>query len=299
MKRKFKVFLSGLVLIISLAGCNDRKEENADAKESVVSEISTEEDVDIITEKETTELSESTNESEMEITDTTEATEITEQTTEDVTTEITVENSTTNEIPEAYRVVLDSLYADLLLSPNDEMASHEYFTTGIWEVAIYGDTADDRLNMISYQIEDINNDGILELIIFENSNQEGIWKDRVLDLYTISDGEAVGVAAGWARNRYYILDDYTIYNEGSGGAAYSICESFAFEQGTTELTTHGIYFTYPKDNDYDNIAYYYSAEGIYDVTVATEITQEEYTGFRDGCLARVKSFDVKTFSEYK
>ncbi len=291
MKRKFKVVLTGLVLIISLVGCNDRKEENADAKESVVSEISTEEDVDIITEKETTELSEST----------TEATEITEQTTEDVTTEITVEISTTNEneIPEAYRVVLDSLYAELLLSPDDEMASHEYFTTGIWEVAIYGDTADDRLNMISYQIEDINNDGILELIIFDNSSQEGVWKDRVLDLYTISDSEAVGVVTGWARNRYYILDDYTIYNEGSGGAAYSICESFTLEQGATELTTHGIYFTYPKDNDYDNISYFYSAEGIYDVTVATEITQEEYTAFRDGCLARVKSFDAKTFSEYK
>lgn len=262
MKRKFKVVLTGLVLIISLVGCNDRKEENADAKESVVSEISTE---------------------------------------EDVTTEITVEISTTNEneIPEAYRVVLDSLYADLLLSPDDEMASHEYFTTGIWEVVIYGDTADDRLNMISYQIEDINNDGILELIIFDNSSQEGVWKDRVLDLYTISDSEAVGVVTGWARNRYYILDDYTIYNEGSGGAAYSICESFTLEQGATELTTHGIYFTYPKDNDYDNISYFYSAEGIYDVTVATEITQEEYTAFRDGCLARVKSFDAKTFSEYK
>lgn len=93
------------------------------------------------------------------------------------------------------------------------------------------------------------------------------------------------------------MDDLIIYNEGSNGAAYSSCRLFKFESGSTELTGQELYFTYRKEDN--SGGYYYSAEGIYDVTLATEITLEEYTGFRDDCLEKIKLFDGTTIGEYK
>lgn len=40
-------------------------------------------------------------------------------------------------------------------------------------------------------------------------------------MYTLHDDKPVLLIEGWARNRYYLLNDGTIYNEGSSGAAYT------------------------------------------------------------------------------
>ena len=260
MKRKIKMIVITMVLFCGLMGCNKRSDEET----VTIDRMETEESV--------------------------------EQMSETVATSESF-FLVNNEIPEAYQVILDSLYEDLLLEPNDESAGHVYFTTGIHEVAICGDSAEERLNMIAYCIEDINNDGNEELIIFDASLEDEVLCDRILDLYTISGNEAVGLGSGWARNRYYILNDSMIYNEGSGGAVYSSCQLFKLDSGATELTGQDLYFTYPKEDN--SGGYYYSEEAIYDVTLATEVTSEEYASFRDDCLKKIKLFDGISIGKYK
>ena len=47
------------------------------------------------------------------------------------------------------------------------------------------------------------------------------WNNRILLMYTLHDDKPVLLIEGWARIRYYLLNDGTIYNEGSSGAAYT------------------------------------------------------------------------------
>ena len=92
-----------------------------------------------------------------------------------------------------------------------------------------------------------------------------------LDMYTIVEETPVRVMEGWARNSYYLLSDGMFFCVSSGGAAYSNEELLSFEPNSHVLTSEELYFTYPKNNDMISCAYYYSQDGIYDVSLATEL----------------------------
>lgn len=69
---------------------------------------------------------------------------------------------------------------------------------------------------------DVDGNGIEELIIADMlDNGGGPWDNRIMLMYSLADNKPVLVIDGWARNRYYLLNDGTIYHAGSGGAAYS------------------------------------------------------------------------------
>ena len=49
---------------------------------------------------------------------------------------------------------------------------------------------------------------------------------------------------GWARNRYYLLNDGTVYNEGSGGAADTIAVTYRMAEDGISLNVIDHYSAY-------------------------------------------------------
>ncbi len=207
-----------------------------------------------------------------------------------------IEETQKEEISVAYQIILNDIYDKLKLDPASQQIDNIHFSTGIYEIAILCDSAEERMKSISYCFLDVNKDGIEELIIATSSCEE---ETMILDMYTLVEGTSVLVISGYARDRLYLLDDGMIYNEGSGGAAYSSSELFMLEPGHMELTSKGLYFTYPKDETVNDIGFYYNENSIYDVAVSTEISEEDYKAFLEDCHNRIVTMERTTFDLYK
>lgn len=135
---------------------------------------------------------------------------------------------------EIYTPVIDGYYADLV----SEFPIDNYFpmTLGTFETTLSA-TDDEILNGVGYTIQDINGDGIQELLIIQVSDrgQTRYFGEKILALYTIANDEARFLAGGWARNRYYLLSDGQIYNEGSSGADDSSFETYILPEQSSML----------------------------------------------------------------
>lgn len=135
---------------------------------------------------------------------------------------------------EIYTPVIDGYYADLV----SEFPIDNYFpmTLGTFETTLSA-TDDEILNGVGYTIQDINGDGIQELLIIQVSDrgQTRYFGEKILALYTIANDEARFLAGGWARNRYYLLRDGQIYNEGSSGANDSSFETYILPEQSSML----------------------------------------------------------------
>ena len=197
-----------------------------------------------------------------------------------------------------YALIIGEIYKDLCLYRNTGEYSGDYFSAGIKEICIGNEDIKERLNSIAYCVVDINNDGVKELVICDPR-----WSlpgnVRILDMYTMVDDKVVKVITGWSRNRYYLLDDGYIYNEGSSGAAYSSCETHYFNANDGTLITQKLYFTYPKGENMDEGGYYYNENGEQDPSVSVEISREEYRSFMETCEAKIVQFNAKTFDSLK
>lgn len=135
---------------------------------------------------------------------------------------------------EIYTPVIDGYYADLV----SEFPIDNYFpmTLGTFETTLIP-TDDEILNGVGYTIQDINGDGIQELLIIKVSDrgQTRYFGEKILALYTIANDEACFLAGGWARNRYYLLSDGQIFSEGSSGADDSSFETYILAEQSSML----------------------------------------------------------------
>lgn len=191
-----------------------------------------------------------------------------------------------------YELLLNNIYDSLQSDYTAEEIS-DVLGIGIREV-IAGKTAKERMELVAYCIKDINGDEVEELLIIDAIYPEP-GNVRILDMYTLIEGEPIKVIEGWARNRYYLLNDGMIYCSGSSGAAYSNEELLSFEAESDKLTPRELYFTYPTSEEMDECVYYYSPDGVYDVEAATEISVNEFQTFRNQCEQKIEVFEVKTF----
>lgn len=214
------------------------------------------------------------------------------------TEEIAIESVIEEELPVPFDIILNNIYDSLQLDPTTEEISCVYFSTGIHEAVLSGETTEERMKAIAYCVKDVNEDGVDELLILDAAYPEP-GNVRILDMYTLVEGTTVKVIEGWARDRYYLLNDGMIYRSSSGGAAYSNEELLLFEAGSYKLTPRELYFTYPKHDDMNDSAFYYSADGVYDVSVATEISAEAFQAFNNDCESKMVKFEAKTFDLFK
>lgn len=202
MKKWIAVLMTGLMMI-SLCAC---KETVDSVKESVsVSEISK---VEPVVENE----SKPTTEPEKEVT----------------------EEKGVPGVEEIYSQVLDAYYADIV--SEFQIDNYIPMTLGTYEAAIEC-MGENKLGDIGYAVKDINEDGTKELLIMVVSKQgeTSCHGERITALYTTVNGEARFLAGGWARNRYYLLTDNRIYNEGSSGVDDASFETFMLIENGGEL----------------------------------------------------------------
>ena len=162
-----------------------------------------------------------------------------------------------------YAPVLASV-ADLLSceTPDDHIVGPG--ETGVRENRI-GTAAEDALWKVGYAIRDLSGDGIPELIIAQVETQEGMvsFGKRILAIYTCFGNSPSLLVEGWGRNRYYLLPDGSILNEGSSGAAYSCLGIFRLSTNGDLLEWLDFYFT---DVQGEEIVTYYNQAGIWDAS---------------------------------
>ena len=221
--RKFRIGIS-IALIILLTGCGNSTNTSEEIKPSQTEENSLDMDSEnIIGESDLDDIVEE--EAEKSGTDDSD---------DGGTVQLKPCTTYQNILDNAYEVIIADNGTDIFLS--DEMFNYD----GIREAKMGRDT-DEALEGIGYTYYDVDDNGIEELIIAD-TGPEG-WNNRILLMYTLYDDKPVLIIDGWARNRYYLLNDGTIYNEGSSGAAY---------------TDFGIYRMAEDGKSMEVIDYYYS-----------------------------------------
>lgn len=175
----------------------------------------------------------------------------------------------------------EAVYADIrrLLDSGSTEEVYAYVTVGIMEAVAPKATREERYSSICYALEDLEQDGSLELIVLDAEDNA-----RILAIFALEKGQIVLTHDGWYRSRLYRLEDGSLYHEGSDGASYSI-----FEVGGQR------WFTYPKGEDQQELGYYYAFDGSYDPATAQEITADEYSKKRAELSGKITAFVTHPF----
>ncbi|MBR4022591.1 MAG: hypothetical protein IKI94_08375 [Ruminococcus sp.] len=131
---------------------------------------------------------------------------------------------------------------------------------------------------LGYAIEDLSDDGIPELIIASiNEIRNDInYGDLVYAIYTYSDNELSLAFEGSYRNSYYYIGNSSFFYRGSGGAIYEIFGTFTLQRDGKNLKCNDYYFTYEKDESFEEIGYYHNTNGISDKEKSEEIDENEF-----------------------
>ncbi|MGN0757899.1 MAG: hypothetical protein ACI4MU_01760 [Candidatus Ventricola sp.] len=111
---------------------------------------------------------------------------------------------------DGYDSILDWFYLAISEKFDDQVIADAGFEP--WEFP-------DDLNTSGFVYWDINTDGIDELFILRDRNAE---IGSIIAGYTLVNGHPVRMFSSWARNRYYLRSDGSLYNTGSNGAAYAV-----------------------------------------------------------------------------
>ena len=128
--------------------------------------------------------------------------------------------------PEAYWPILDNLYTFVYFAHQDDpdLTSDAFYKTGIPNFSVHF-TPDD----LGYAIADINNDGILELLILRKGG-------NLLSLYTLKDDNPVFLLGDWgSRTTGGFWADGTLYTQWSSGSGMWLC-NYRLEPGAGKLT---------------------------------------------------------------
>lgn len=170
--------------------------------------------------------------------------------------------------------------------------------TGIREMM--ANLPDDALSQIGYQIKDLSGDGVPELIVAAmplEGDADSI--SNILALYTVKNDEVKLVAEGWARNGWFLLNDGSLYNSGSNGAAYAIFADYDLSEDGTELVARDYYFTYEKtEGNYDDIGFYHNTTGMYDKNVSEllDMSEDAFWGLMENYQSRIENPNLTALS---
>lgn len=170
--------------------------------------------------------------------------------------------------------------------------------TGILENRI-GITAEDALQNVGYAFQDLNKDGCPELIIAQVDSQEATvsYGKQILAIYSCIQGRPHLLVEGWARNRYYLLSDGTLLNQGSSGAAYSCLGLFQLDTAGTELNCLDFFFTWEED---DQIVTYHNTDGTFDVPYeGNERVELDFWRMNEIMESDVQSMELTAFALYE
>lgn len=204
-----------------------------------------------------------------------------------------------------YQDILDNAYTVITNRGANLVEADDIFTSvGIWEAGI-GRNTDESLAGIGYCFYDVDGNGIEELIIMDTDEDSDRGDNRILLMYSLADGKPVLVINGWARSRYYLLNDGTFYYEGSGGAAYTRFATYRMVEDGISIEAIDYYFSDYRD---DSFKEYWLAEGnwgwFHNTTGVQNPDESEWMEFEnedvpwemmEDYLAQVKQLDLTFF----
>ena len=160
-----------------------------------------------------------------------------------------------------YQDILDNAYTVIKNHWADIVREDDIFeSTGIWEAGM-GRSIDEALARIGYTFYDVDGNGIEELIIVDTPDSDGSpweWDNRIILMYSLADDKPVLLIAGVVRGRYYLLNDNTIYHEGSSGAFDNVVATYRMAKDGVSLETIDFYYTGYRD---DSVKGYELMEG--------------------------------------
>ena len=175
-----------------------------------------------------------------------------------------------------------------------------YALVGLDEFIFQNDcSVDERLSLIGYMFADINDDGSEELLIGpvddDNHSISGI-----CEIYTMVDEKTILVKEGWLRNRVYLLEDNTIYNEWDDGAAHWGINTYTLNPETGDLKNIDCYF-YQDVNMDGTDAWFHNTMGSSDYSESTKLdwAYEEGLEFFHEYRTEIKNLDFTSFADYK
>lgn len=242
-------------------------------------------------------------------------------------------------LTEAYGSVLDSAYW-LVAGVGSDVLDIDYLEglTGLDEFVHITEfeNTDERFACVGYRFEDLNGDGISELLIMEaaegsgmndadgasepsgtsdgsgagfaGSNQsddipipnapQNASGSRLFAVYTLVDGKPYCVLESMYRNSYSLTEDGTFFNKGSAGAMYSIFAEEKLSKDGTTMSCIDYWFTYEKDESFQEIGYYHNTTGDWDKNLSEEVGEEEYYKALEKLESKVQALEMKTFAEY-
>ena len=201
------------------------------------------------------------------------------------------------EAPDYTKVYSRVLEAHLRLIKNGGEEEFEG-STGAWE-AVAGLGTEEALNCIGYTIEDISGDGIPELLVGEISEEADSFGTMIYALYNCAKGVPECTFEGWYRNAYYWMGDGNFAYSGSGDAAYSMFGMTALSEDGSALEWQEYYFTHEKDENFEEIGFYYNMTGETDPAASEEldISLDEFWDLEAQILEKRQWLQLTSFAE--
>ncbi|MBQ9609940.1 MAG: hypothetical protein IJV15_10940 [Lachnospiraceae bacterium] len=276
--KKIVVLVTAYLLAFSLSGCGSNN--GGDKKLSFTGSE------DNTTVESSEEIKEETTENAMK--------ETTENTTEDTTEKNTTQDEKIEvDYEVVYSPVIDEVL-DLIINGYDYEKDYVYPSTGIMESVMYR-TKTDLLNNIGYVIEDINGDGVPELLIGED--MVGYYDDitnesYVYDGYTYKDGEIICFLEGWARSSYRWMGNGNFFYTGSSSAMSSMFGQCYLNEDGTKLAW--VDFYYSDEVGDGSIGFYHNTSGMVDASASERLSlsDEEFWGLMDNYKCELLDWNI-------
>ena len=169
---------------------------------------------------------------------------------------------------------------------------------GISEYAVSGDV--DMLKKMGYLIQDLNGDGTDEMFIFQvdEPGSDPCTGGRILCAYTVSEGNMLLLFEGNSKNRYYLLEDGSIYNECSESAARLGFGLYRLPTDGTALEC--MEFNFVDYLDEETINCYRNLSGQFDID-GSELLEEGKTAYDTKqleCVERIQKVELTAFEAF-
>jgi hypothetical protein len=146
---------------------------------------------------------------------------------------------------------------------------YDYATGSLTEQLNYGGMKN-PLEEVGYRLEDINGDGIPELLIgYDADRLNNGGESYITGIYTVKDGKPFTTYAGSARDTCQRVDETHLFLSLSGGVSLTVMGEFHLSDDGCDIIWDDCYFTDEKDDG--STGFYHNKTGIVDAAGSEEM----------------------------